>query len=218
MGELTNVFWNEFEDFQSRTGIYNDREYIFINHANLTSGHLYLWHKKEALHYTKSFGKFTCRVCSKILGIGSTEWSWGDVKSLKNDKHSHLSGKRVKKQTTIYGASCIEMAKFEREQKETGDATSMPLKYWRDDVFHTTAEDNECEDKDKKPKSIFKAYIEDGEEKAIKKRDIINQTKLLEKYGGLTWLDPDNGNMLLYSNKDSNAILHHAVDIHNILL
>ena len=50
-----------------------------------------------------------------------------------------------------------------------------------------------------KPRRIFKAYLEDWEAEAITKRDDINKAKLLKKYGGLNWFDPDHNNMLLYS-------------------
>lgn len=195
MGDLINIFWTEFENFQSKLGPYENREYIFINHVDIINGKSYLWHKKETLRYTKIFGKFACRVCSKILGIGSAERSWGDVKSLKNNKRSHLSADRVKKQTTIFGASCIEQARFQR-QKDSTDVSSSPLKFWRDDDFYNSDGENE---EVEKPKRIFKAFIEDWEEDAIKKRDIVNKTKLISKYGGLTWKDPDHGNMVLRS-------------------
>jgi hypothetical protein len=166
--------------------------------VDIINGKSYLWHKKETYRYTKIFGPFACRVCSKILGIGSAERSWGDVKTLKNNKRSHLSADRVKKQTTIFGASCIEQAKFQR-QKDSADVSSSPLKFWRDDDFYNSG--SETEEEAEKPKRVFKAYIEDWEEAAITKRDIVNHTRLLAKYGGLTWKDPDHGNMVLYSSK-----------------
>jgi len=104
LGDLINTFWSEFEEFQSKSGPYLEREYIFRNHPDLTDSRTSFWHKKETLRYTKIFGKFACRVCSKILGIGSAVRSWGDVKHLKVNKRSHLSGERVKK--TSYNFWC----------------------------------------------------------------------------------------------------------------
>ena len=43
--------------------------------------------------------------------------------------------------------------------------------------------------------------MESWEKQAIENRDIINESKLLKKYGGLRWMDPDHGNMLLYADK-----------------
>jgi hypothetical protein len=96
IGNMINKFWNEFEDFQGKKGVYMDRPYIFKNHSDLLNNKSFLWHKKESERFTEYFGAFACRVCSKILGIGSAEQSWGDVKQLKDNKRSHLSGDRVK--------------------------------------------------------------------------------------------------------------------------
>jgi hypothetical protein len=69
MGELINRFWQEFEEFQTKTGPYANRECIFRSHIDLSNGNLHFWHKKETLRLTTIFGRFACRVCSKILGI-----------------------------------------------------------------------------------------------------------------------------------------------------
>ena len=44
--------------------------------------------------------------------------------------------------------------------------------------------------------------MEDWEQEAITKRDAVNQARLLKKYGGLNWLDPDHENMMLYSDSE----------------
>jgi hypothetical protein len=49
MGELINRFWQEFEEFQTKTDPYANREYIFRNHIDLNNGKLHFWHKKETL-------------------------------------------------------------------------------------------------------------------------------------------------------------------------
>ena len=142
-----------------------------------------------------------CRVvCSKILGIGSAERSWGDVKHNKSGKRSHLSGDRVKKQATIFGKSCIELARYNR-MEQLKDVTTTPLKIWTDEDFQSTSNQDKTDEK-KKPRRIFKAYLEDWEQEAITKRDAVNQARLLKKYGGLNWLDPDHENMMLYSDSE----------------
>lgn len=198
---MINTFWKEFDEFQSKNkGAYLHREYIFKHHPDLINNKVHLWHKQETLPYTDIFGSFACRVCSKILGIGSAERSWGDVKHNKSGKRSHISGDRVKKQATIFGKSCIELAKYKRMEK-LKDVTTTPLKDWDDDDFKIIRGD-ETNCTDKKPRRIFKAYLEDWEQEAITTRDAVNQAKLLKKYGGLNWLDPDNGNMMLYSDTE----------------
>jgi hypothetical protein len=203
LGDLINEFWTELDEFQSKTGPYTEREYIFKNtHIDIKNMKSYIWHKKETLRYTNIFGRFACRVCSKILGIGSAERSWGDVKHLKTNKRSHLSADRVKKQATIYGSSCIEMAKYEREKAMTEVKAQSPIKYWMDDDFNLDKDDDDDNVKPAaKKKRPFYAYIEDWENEAIRTRHDVNEQKLLEKYGGLFWKDPDNNNLLLKSNK-----------------
>ena len=196
---MINDFWAEFDEFQDKLGIYENRDYIFKNHQDLLNDKVFLWHKKETLHYTKIFGAFACRVCSKILGIGSAERSWGDVKHLKVNKRSHLSGERVKKQATIFGTSCIELARYQQSQS-LKDVSTVPLRIWTDEDFIT---EPEAVKENKKPKRIFKAYMEDWEHAAIMKRDLVNETKLLKKYGGLSWTDPDHNDVLLYADKKS---------------
>jgi hypothetical protein len=105
VGKTINLFWTEFEDFQAKTGPYENREYIFRNHADINEERVYIWHKKETLRYTKHFGKFACRVTSKILGIGSAERSWGDVKHLKTNQRSHMSADRISTDFTKKGRS-----------------------------------------------------------------------------------------------------------------
>lgn len=198
LGIMINKFWSEFDEFQSKEGVFEHRGYIFKNHEDLINSRAYLWHKKESLVYTKFFGKFACRVCSKILGIGSAERSWGDVKQLKDNKRSHLSGESIKKQATIYGASCMELARFERQEK-LKDVSSKPIKFWLDDDFNLSRNKQAHVTIEAKPRRIFKAYIEEWEIKATKKEDVVNKAKLLTKYGGLSWMDPDHDNVILYS-------------------
>jgi len=68
---------------------------------------------------TKVLGQFACRVCSKIVGMGSTERNWGDVKFMKSEKRSHLSPAATEKQATIFGASCMVDAALEQKKQKT---------------------------------------------------------------------------------------------------
>jgi hypothetical protein len=55
---------------------------------------------------------------------------------------------------------------------------------------------------DNTPACYFRAWIEDWEIAAEKKEDPVNETRLLAKYGGLEWRDPDNGNIKLILDKE----------------
>ena len=107
LASLFNDFWDEFELFKSKTGPFQKMYIWKESNPDLHHGRSYMWHKKNSLPFTKIFGKFACRVCSKIVGMGSAERNWGDVKHLKTDKRSHMSSDAVQKQATIFGASCM---------------------------------------------------------------------------------------------------------------
>ena len=47
-------------------------------------------------------GFVTCIVTSKILGIGATEWSWGDVNTIKVGKVSAIISDKSEKQSIVY--------------------------------------------------------------------------------------------------------------------
>jgi len=108
---MMNVFWSEFEEFVSKQGPFS-KTYIWSS-EDLQGGKTHLWHKKFSYPNTKWFGQFACHVTSKILGISSAEWNWGEVKHLKTNKCSHLSSDHIKKQATIFGADCAAHAKLE---------------------------------------------------------------------------------------------------------
>jgi len=104
---VIDTFWTEYEDFESKSGKFGGHDYIW-NSLDLCNGDSHLWHKKYSVPYTEHFGRFACHVCSKILGIGSAEHNWGEVKHLKTDKWAHMSVDQVKKQATIFGTDCAE--------------------------------------------------------------------------------------------------------------
>jgi len=47
------------------------------------------------------------------------------------------------------------------------------------------------------PKRIFRAWQEPWELEIVQENDPVNQARLLEKYGGMVWQDPDNGDQML---------------------
>jgi hypothetical protein len=194
VGALLNIFWTEHEQFHSKSGSFANREHIWIS-SDIQKGDSHLWHKKNSLHYTSVLGKLACLVCSKVLGIGSAERSWGDVKHLKSDKRSKMSGEATKMQSTIFGASCAERARLKQDTKEFGNALNPN---WEDDDFadagiEATNSDNA------KPKRIFRAWLEDWEVVARSKQDPVNEAMFLEKYGGLVWFDPDTQSQFMAS-------------------
>ena len=191
LASLFNDFWDEFELFKSKTGPF-EKLYIWKeSNPDLHHGRSYMWHKKNSLPFTKIFGKFACRVCSKIVGMGSAERNWGDVKHLKTDKRAHMSSDAVQKQATIFGASCMLNARIERDAKRGTDDD--PYKFLTEDDF-----DNEFSSISQPGKRslnensrVFKCYFEDWEKECLHRKDDISKAKFLQKYGGLEFDDVD---------------------------
>ena len=99
---IMNTFWEEFEQFKTKSGPF-EKAYIWSEtNTDLNLGKSHIWHKKNSYYQTKILGRFACRVCSKIVGMGSAERNWGDVKHLKSEKRSHLSAEATEKQATIF--------------------------------------------------------------------------------------------------------------------
>ena len=196
LAEITYFFWEEFEQFQSKTGPF-DKAHIWNCSINrdLLLGKSHLWHKKNSFFQTKVLGKFACRVCSKIVGMGSAERNWGDVKYLKSEKRSHLSSEAVEKQAKIFGASCMADADIERK-KMLANVTDR-YKFWDEDDFDKQFDMLSEEVTDQSKKRTLKCYMESWEKEHIRKKDDVSKAKFLHKYGGLEFDDVDFGGVHL---------------------
>ena len=80
----------------------------------ISNVNIHLWHKKYSLPSTKVLGFVACMVTSKMLGIGSAERSWGDVKTIKPGKISDLGSDISEKQSILYTSICIEEERIGR--------------------------------------------------------------------------------------------------------
>ena len=126
--EILDTFWAEFEDFHAKKGVYLNWDHIW-NSMDIRNGLSHIWHKKNSLRFTKIIGRVACIVCSKILGIGSAEHSWGDVKNIKKDKRAHLSAEVTKIQATIFGSNSAETADLKRRSR-LDDPSNQQSEFW----------------------------------------------------------------------------------------
>ncbi len=62
----------------------------------------YCWHQNYSLLYTEVLGKLACLVRSKILGIGTAERNWKQVKAVKVGQWTNTSTTKAKHQLMIY--------------------------------------------------------------------------------------------------------------------
>jgi hypothetical protein len=127
------------------------------------------------------------------------ERAWGAVKHLKSGKRSHLGADATRMQATIFGAACIEKSRTLKAEKEQ----SMEL--WNDnDVEFQLGLENFAADEANgavpqvvNPKRLFHCWMEDWEVVSAKTNNVVHETRLLHKYGGLRWLDPDTDKMFV---------------------
>jgi hypothetical protein len=77
---LIDKFKDEYGDFTNKQGKFNKAN-IWIMASDEKKG--YHWHQKYSLDCTDVLGKLACLVLSKILGIGSAEMNWKQVKKIK---------------------------------------------------------------------------------------------------------------------------------------
>ena len=106
-------------------------------------------------------------------------------------------------QATIFGAACIERARALKAEKEQSK------EMWNDDdvefqlgLENFTADETNEAPIVNNPIRKFNAWKEDWEKVSSQTNDVVHETKLLRKYGGLRWLDPDSG-LMYVAEKDN---------------
>jgi hypothetical protein len=134
-------------------------------------------------------------VTSKLCGIGPAERSWGGVKQIKTGQRSHLSGESTEKRSIIYISSKVEQARIYRDKMEKIDATGRDAMFGDEDIaFDLHLEQfgvNTAALRQPVVQRIFRAFVEEWEQEARKKNDCVSEARLLAKYKGLVFVDPD---------------------------
>jgi hypothetical protein len=126
------------------------------------------------------------------------------VKHLKSGKRSKLGADATRMQATIFGAACIERSRVLKAEKEQS------TELWNDNdlEFQLGLESFTHDEADgalpevQNPRRLFHAWSEEWEEVSAKTNNIIHETRLLHKYRGLRWLDPDN-NVMFVAEKEN---------------
>ena len=138
LSEAINIFWDEFNHFQNKKRMYR-HEYMWEAKAR-DDMPAYCWHERNSLHTTRVLGKLACLVLSKILGVGTAERNWKQVKLIKAGQRSSISSDKTKKQVTLYGQNC-QLKADARAHK-----LSSAGKLWEEDDFKTMKMDLYCKD------------------------------------------------------------------------
>ena len=111
MSVTLDIFFTDNTDFDNKIGSYDADEFIWKS-KDIKDGNSHLWHQKYSPPCTKGRGFVACRFTSKVLGIGASERSWGDVKKIKSGKRSYIGTDVSYKQSIFYTTVGIESARI----------------------------------------------------------------------------------------------------------
>ena len=190
--EIVDTFWSEFADFRSRRKVFGNP--ARWKGAHVRPGLSHKWHEKYSLAETKVLGFIACRVTSKNAGIGMCERNWGDVKEIKSGKRSGLSGESTEKRALILTTARVKEARLRKEAKPDKSDEHVELDDEDLSFEKDLAKVGVAVQDLKRPvkKRVFQCWMTDEENKWTKKRgDRVCWAKLLRKFGGLNFYDPD---------------------------
>eukprot|EP00957_Ditylum_brightwellii_P061164 4641045-Ditylum_brightwellii.AAC.1 len=162
-----------------------------------------LFQSKEIVTDSNTYGAATTyvMVTSKTLGIGAAERSWGDVKCIKTGKRLHINDELLKKQSVIFRATSMEKSRILKDPQsseqwilfhESNIKFDKVLELWGTEIERQATESIAQKTT---MLCLFCAWVEPWEQQLLfKPTNHVSEAKFLKKYGGLKWLDPDNGN------------------------
>jgi len=103
----------------------------------------------------------------------------------------------VKKQATIFGASCADHARAERDalKSNEGGREDCQFSFWDDNDFDKELGfdmENFRNDQKNPPKHVLKCYVEDWEKEGLHQQHPVMEANFLRKYIGLQFIDCDD--------------------------
>ena len=165
----------------------------------------------------KVLGKLACLVLSKILGIGTAERNWKQVKYIKSGLRSSTGTEKVKKQTALYGQ--YQEIKSRAKQMKLSSAG----KLWEENDFKSLKMDEYCKDMwesldgEERHWKMFRNWQETWEQKKIgPSGDVMLQEKLKVKYVGLK-LDENEGERRIFTIHAVQFVREHRKKYHRIV-
>ena len=136
--KLIDSFMEEYGFFTNRRNMFARDNIWIIATDNTTKA--YKWHHKYSYHQTKVLGKVACLVLSKILGIGTVERNWKQVKDVKSGQHVNTTIDKTKKQVLVY-------PKYQQMRAQARHCKlSSAGKLWDDSDFASMKMDQYCKE------------------------------------------------------------------------
>jgi hypothetical protein len=139
LAEMTTKFFDEHQKFVNQRGILNsDTMWYTAGKSDfVVACH---WHHTWMLSRTKVLGKLACLVLSKILGIGTADRNWKQVKKIKYGDCANLGNEVTVKITHVYG-QYQQVKSCNRD-----DRRSSVGKLWTEEDLHCMKIDVFCAD------------------------------------------------------------------------
>jgi len=201
--KLIDTFMEEYGDFTNKRGLFaRDNIWIMANNIDTLA---YRWHFKYSLPVTKVLGKLACLVLSKILGIGTAERNWKQVKAVKSGQRVNTGMDKTKKQVLIYAH--YQQMRAQASMRKLSAAG----KLWEDADFDSMKMDLFCREiKDSlaakettvQQVRVLRLWQEKWEqEKLGPQGNSILEARLTKKYQGLKFFDIDNDNKVMTVHK-----------------
>ena len=135
---LIDKFKDEYGDFTNKQGKFNKANiWVMASDENIQG---YRWHQKYSLDCTDVLGKLACLVLSKILGVGSAERNWKQVKKIKRGDCVQSGIDKTAKQVLVYAQYQMLHGKLRKT------ALSCAGKLWEDTDFDCMKMDAYCQD------------------------------------------------------------------------
>ena len=213
--KLIDTFMEEYGDFTNKRGMFaRDNIWIMAKDEHCKA---YRWHYKYSLTTTKVLGKLACLVLSKILGIGTAERNWKQVKAVKSGQRVNTGMDKTKKQVLIYA----QYQQTRAQARMTKLAAAGKL--WEDEDFASMKMDSFCKEikesleaeQTEKEVRILRLWQERWElEKIGPNGNLILEARLTKKYKGLKFFDIDENNRvmtvhkMIFQKKRGNNLYH----------
>ena len=97
---LIDTFMVEYSNFTNKHGVFcHENIWIMATEEDCKA---YQWHNHHSYHQTKVLGKLACLVLSKILGIGTAEQIWKQVKGGKSGQLVNTTIDKTRQQVMVY--------------------------------------------------------------------------------------------------------------------
>jgi hypothetical protein len=137
--KLIDIFLTVYGDFINKRGSFAcDHIWLTAAEEDLKA---YQWHQRYSLPVMKVLGKLACLTLSKILGIGTAEQNWKQVKAVKLGQRVNTTMTKTTKQVLMYAQyqqACVQVKMTNRVTAgklwDDGDFTSMKMDLYCRDI------------------------------------------------------------------------------------